>query len=928
MRNIFLLLLFAVVLAVPQQAVGNGHRLVKVGVFQVEPIIFVSDDGEPRGLFVDVIEEIAAQEGWRLKYVQGTWDEGFNRMRNGEIDLMTAVAYSQERDAFLDYPNESVLTLWGQVFVREGISLQNILDLQDKPVAIMRGDINGKNFVETIKKFEISCEIHEFSSLEEVFGAVERDEVAAGVAPNVFGYVFADRHGLVGTGIIFSPVSTYFATASAGNGELLSTLDSYLHSWKKDKESFYYRRLDHWFGGEQFEEPVPAWLFISLIIVLLVALALAFWSRTLKTRVSEKTNELRQSQEDYRQLVENSNSIILRWDVNGVVTFMNEFGQQFFGYRRDEIVGKNVVGTIVAENDRSGKDMRAMIQGILTTPADYLLNENENMCRDGSRVWIQWSNKPIVDKQGLLLEILSVGFDVTKLNRIEREKRENEQRYRILFESAIDAVLILREGVFWDCNRRALEMFDCTMSQILGNSPIDFSPEEQPGGRSSQAEAKNRIAAALAGESQFFPWIHKRRDGSHFDAEVSLNRIDFGDDIYIQAIVRDVSERVQLEGELRQAQKMEAIGTLAGGIAHDFNNILTSIFGFTELAQFHQDTPDKLQRDLTEVEKAAARAKDLVEQILTFGRKSEQEKRPLHISTVIKEALKLLRSSLPATIEIQQNIRSNTLVDADPIQIHQIIMNLCTNAYHAMRSQGGTLTVSLGETDLVPGYEIAGLDLPPGHYVLLEVEDTGNGIGPEIIGKIYEPYFTTKGAGEGTGLGLSLVHGIVKGHQGGMHVRSELGSGTVFAVYLPVVDGHIDELPKKELEKTTEETCSGRIMLVDDEQDILAVGKQVLETFGYDVTTFADPSLALDAIKKESSSYDLLVTDMTMPVMTGAELAAKVLEIRRDFPIILCTGYSELINRESALALGIRDYLQKPVVMAALAQKIKSILCP
>ncbi len=926
MRFLSVFFVLSLLLLQAPHAAGQERRLVKVGVFQVEPLIFVDTNGVPQGLFVDVIEQVAALEGWQIQYVLGTWSEGFQRMRSGQIDLMTSVAYTPERDEYLDYCRESVLTLWGQVFVKEGVSLQNILDLKDKPVAIMKGDINGKNFLDTVSKFEISTSPREYPSLSEVLRAVERGEVEAGVAPNVFGYRYARELGLVGTGVIFSPVSSFYATAAGANGELLVVLDRHIRQWKQDKESFYYRRLDHWFGGEQFEKPVPTWLFTSLAGIALVALVLAFWSRMLRSRVAEKTEELRRSQENYRQLVENSNSIILRWDVDGNVTFLNEFGQRFFGYPLADIVGKNVVGTIVPEADQSGKDLVAMINGILTSPEEYLLNENENVCRDGRRVWVQWSNKPILDDQGRLLEILSVGFDLTKLNRIEREKLENEQRYRILFDSASDAILILKGGIFWDCNSKTLEMFDCSMSHILGHGPDEFSPEVQPDGTPSALAAQARIAAALAGENQFFPWLYCRHDKTPFAAEVSLNRIILDNDVYLQAIVRDVSDRERLEEELRQAQKMEAIGTLAGGIAHDFNNILTSIFGFNELAQIHKGEPDKLQRDLAEVERAAVRAKDLVQQILTFGRKSEQRKRPLQVSLLVKEALKLLRSSIPATIEIVSNIASEAQVYADPIQIHQIVMNLCTNAYHAMREHGGRLEVVLNEVDIVAHDEGMNLDLPSGRYLLLEVRDSGQGMAPEIINKIFEPYFTTKEVGEGTGLGLALVHGIVKSHKGDIDVDSVVGLGTVFRIYLPIVHEQGQDLPEITAVDTASHTCTGHIMLVDDEEAIATIGKQFLESCGYLVTSFNNPTQALQAFMADSGGVDLLVTDMTMPGMTGAELARKVLEVRPALPIILCTGYSEQVNRESALELGIREYIQKPLVMADLAAKIQTLL--
>ncbi|OGQ86061.1 MAG: hypothetical protein A2512_08785 [Deltaproteobacteria bacterium RIFOXYD12_FULL_56_24] len=374
-------------------------------------------------------------------------------------------------------------------------------------------------------------------------------------------------------------------------------------------------------------------------------------------------------------------------------------------------------------------------------------------------------------------------------------------------------------------------------------------------------------------------------------------------------------EKQKLEAQLRQAQKMEAIGTLAGGIAHDFNNILSIIFGYNDLAM-QENNPEKRLRHLEELQKGAERAKELVQQILAFSRKAEEQKRPLQASLIIKEAIKMLRASIPATIEIRQSIAAPGLVLADPTQIHQIIMNLCTNAYYAMRDTGGILAVALNEVTIGPedyGYA----DLAPGKYLKLEVSDTGSGIDPKIKEKIFEPYFTTKETGEGTGLGLAVVHGIVKNHHGHVSVYSEPGKGTSFHVYLPLTEQPAIPLPDKkppaELKGQGEQ-----ILFVDDEKQLRAFIQDILSNNGYQVTTSADGMQAWEVFQKYPDKFALVITDMTMPAMNGADLAQKIMALRPRTPVILCTGQSDLINGEKAMAMGICDYLNKPIPIDTL----------
>ena len=385
-------------------------------------------------------------------------------------------------------------------------------------------------------------------------------------------------------------------------------------------------------------------------------------------------------------------------------------------------------------------------------------------------------------------------------------------------------------------------------------------------------------------------------------------------------------EKAKLEARLQQSQKMEAIGTLAGGIAHDFNNILTVIYGYAELAKDDAGDYDILQKDLDEVLQSAERAKELVKQILTFSRAGRQELKPLKIQLIIKEALKLLRSSLPTTITIKTDIKQDCPpVVADPTQVHQVVMNICTNAYHAMREKGGELSVSLQFVDLTYEDVVNRVSLSPGQYVKLSISDTGIGMSEDVLGRIFEPYYTLKAKGEGTGLGLAVVHGIVTSYHGDINVHSEPDKGTTFNVYLPSATAAVI---KNSQEGTSLPLAPGnaRVLLVDDDKTIANLNKKMLKKLGYKTTVLTDSLETLAIFQDSPNDFDLLITDMTMPNMTGEELARRILAIRPEMPIILCTGYSELINEEKAKAISIRDYLMKPVIKKELAEVVRKAL--
>ena len=504
----------------------------------------------------------------------------------------------------------------------------------------------------------------------------------------------------------------------------------------------------------------------------------------------------------------------------------------------------------------------------------------------------------------------------TMAGRIAEQKKQledSEKRYRSIFEGSM-------EGIFQETLEGKILTANPAMAQIFGYS----SPEEciaccTDTGRELWVDQEQRLHLIEELKEQgFVTNFHaemRHKKGGHLTVTLSarLVRDADGNARYIEGMLSDITRAKQMEDDLRQAQKMEAIGTLAGGIAHDFNNILSAMFGYLELAQMRIGDEVKLKKYLGDSLTAARRARDLVQQILTFSRKADQQKKPFPLAVIVKEACKLLRSSIPATIEMTIELKSRAVVFADPTQIHQVVMNLCTNSYQAMEETGGTLSIRLFDREITDGDDLFDSELSVGGmYAVLEVTDTGCGMDEATRDKIFEPYFTTRSRKHGTGLGLALVHGIINNCKGKIEVSSAIDAGTTFRIYIPAIDRQTRSQPLTTI-PSVPRGKGQRIMLVDDEEPVRDVMKTFLEDSGYTVLSFSRGRDILAALKADPGSCDLLITDMAMPKMTGAEIAREALAIKPELPVILCTGYSAALNRQQAREIGIHTVLQKPV---------------
>ncbi len=506
-------------------------------------------------------------------------------------------------------------------------------------------------------------------------------------------------------------------------------------------------------------------------------------------------------------------------------------------------------------------------------------------------------------------------------NRRTKELRNSEEKYRTIFNGVGEGISLSSiEGQFITVNPRFAEIFGYQSPEELIQSIATYDLYVD------LEDRKEILDRLQAGPSNVHSevWL-KKKDGSHVLISVNLAPVTDrnGKIKYLIAMVQDITRTKELEKELRHAQKMEAIGTLAGGIAHDFNNILAAISGYTELAQLKASGNSQLESYLSQIELASRRAKELVQQILKFSRYSDGKKDFQDMAEAIEEVIRLLHSTLPATIEIKKHITPTGLVLADPADLYQIVMNLSTNAYQAMRDSGGVLTISLTERELDEAQAEA-MGLRPGRYAVLTVEDTGCGMDEEVLGKIFEPYFTTKGKEDGTGLGLAVVHGIVNGLRGYVKAESVPGKGSCFTVYLPVSRPSASHgPPRDEGDFCIQVDGKGRkVMFVDDEEMICSIFRAVLEDVGFEVHVFGDGKSALEAFEKAPDGWDLLITDMTMPRMSGADLIKEVRSYNKKISVILCSGYNQLVTDELMSNLAVDAFLTKPVNLSIFLKEI------
>lgn len=636
------------------------------------------------------------------------------------------------------------------------------------------------------------------------------------------------------------------------------------------------------------------------------------WIRDISERLRAE-EALRESEHKFATAFRsNPGSISIRRLDTDVYVEVNRGFTDMYGYEPKEALGRtpDSLGIWVTRPHRYAERLRLLRETGMVRDFEFTFR------RKNGELGTALNSAEVIELKGEP-HVLSISHDITQRKKAEEE---NSRLATAIEHAAEDIIITDSFGNIVYVNPAFERVTGYSRPEVLGKNPRLLKS-----GKHDQHFYRDMWATISNGKVWTGQLIDRRKDGKIIFGEATISPIiDSSAKIkgYV-AVKRDVTEQRQLEAQARQSQKMEALGTLAGGIAHDFNNILTIIMGYAQMAIRRSSDPE-LKDDLSHIMSGSLRAMDLIKHILAFSRQTETEYQPVDIRHIVAETMRLIRASFPATIEVQIKMTpQRTVVFSDPTQVHQIIMNLCTNALYAMMSTGGTLIVELERVELTPEETRPLAGLSAGAYVLLMVRDTGPGIPPEIINNIFDPYFTTKSLGEGTGLGLATVHGLVKSHRGAIQVISAPGQGAAFHVFLPILDSEeiTADRPVAPLPRGTE-----HILVVDDEEAVAEVSQDMLETLGYDVEILTRPQEALAAFRQDPDRYDLVLTDMTMPKMTGLDLARELKQLRPDLPIVLCTGFSQQVTPEALDRLGIKGLLMKPLILTKMARIIRSAL--
>ncbi len=633
---------------------------------------------------------------------------------------------------------------------------------------------------------------------------------------------------------------------------------------------------------------------------------------TMLSQIQVQDSTIREREARYREIFNAVSDSLLIIDDTGIIIEANPMACLQYGYIWDELIGMHASKLIDPEYLHRLDDFMQDIRD-----KGSFFGETVNTRKDNTTFH--------TEVRGSILHIEGKEYFMALVRDVSERKQAETERMRLVaaIEQSVELIVITD-------NKARIQYVNPSFEAVTGYSReevIGKTPGILKSDRQSTQFYDTLWRTITRGDIWHGHLINRKKDGALYDEDATITPIrdKSGEIINYVAVKRDVTQELKLEQQVRQSQKMEAIGTLAGGIAHDFNNILSAIMGYTQLSMTSLDRDSQIYDQMGHVFKAATRAKDLVQQILSFSRHSEQQKRPIKIIPIIQEVCKFLRASLPTTIEIQKNLETaHDVVVADPTQIHQVLMNLSTNAWHAMRQSGGVLEITLDEVRLGPQDLVMYPDLNTGPYVKLTIRDTGHGINQDLLDRIFDPYFTTKKKGEGTGLGLSVVHGIIKNHGGSITVYSEAGKGTTFHILLPQETRSGESADRQQAAALPRGTET--ILFVDDEEDLVDFSRQMLGNMGYTIEGTTSPVEAIEIFKKSPDGFDLVITDKTMPQKTGFELVEEIRSLRTDIPVIVCTGHGEQTDLETAEALGIQKVVMKPVTREELAQIIRSVL--
>ena len=889
---------------------------ISIAVFDgADPVAFTDDKGHPAGFFPELLEHIFKENNINIEYYQRiSFQEAYTRVLSGEISLLPALKFSKQRAEYFDFNKEAFIVSWSQVFTAPDSSIETVFDLKDRKVALMNNDQNGRNFINLMHGFDIPFYPVFYGNLNEMSNSLLNGNVDAIIA---FNFYAKSNHKLRATEIIFSPARALVVTKKGTNKEILDLIDRELIKLKDIDNSIYYRLLDKWLLAESYSV-IPSWIYIVLTASAAVTAVTVLFIFLLRIRVKHVKKQLNESEEVYKAFFENANDSIFLMQVRrgeyGAFYDVNKTACDRFGFSRRELLTISPVDITADEN----KSRIPWVKEQLLTKG-HAIFKSLYLTKDQVKVPVE-VNAITIDLHGEKF-IMSIVRDLSYREEFDNLLSAVEMKYKTIADYNYD-------WEFWQTPERDFIYSSPSCLRMSGYDVEDFLGDKTLLERiiyedDSVIWSEYCSSSCLDESTQSsYEFRIRRKDGPVIWVELQSRKIfdTEGKFLGFRGSIRDIEKRKSMEEQLKRKQKLESIGVLAGGIAHDFNNILAIIRGYAELGQIENGLGDDTREKFSTILQAANRGVDLTGQILDFARDRRSEIKPVKVSGIAKEIYTLIKPSFPGSIKINLESESDSCVLADEGQMHQIFMNICTNARLAM-PDGGELTLKIRDLNSSEAASVFP-DEQEAEAVEICFRDTGIGMNREIKEKIFDPFFTTREAGKGAGMGMSVVHGLIKQWGGQIYVKSIPGEGTSIYLYLKKDYTLSEETAVEEAGAKVKKMSN--IIVFDDEEMILDLVEKFLKKEGHSVVAFNDVLKGLEYFKDNYSSFDLVITDMTMPDMSGEMLAEEIKKISF-VPVLLSSGYSDRLHEEN-LPSGIDLMIKKPFTGKELISAVNSLL--